>query len=1004
MWMAFMDTLWKAWNAVKWFFWLGTKEAVNEPVEESTPSTNSTTTLNDVASDINRNNVTQQQVVNPDPLGQFNKQQEAQQEANDIIDAQQPDPVQVWFVNPNDTEVDWDMQAAIDAKNSEEGKHRWDRVLDLWKEAVSGTVNIIKWLNANADYNAEKQDVAMYYDKDSWDIYYLDINTSRWLADWDTWAYDWAQVLFNKAYQEFIYDVNNAKDDPAQVSQAWYDFYEKTNNLFRLRADDYYTDWLFTWKNWKLVWRRKDMYSDEQLDALANNEWVDKAWAYVPSFEEFQTYVTTLSDNENLKQNIFSNYWLNSEESDTIDLSASTQKKRSDGFYNKAMNWVMDAAKQYLNEDDASKTILSSASFINDQSSRIQSIVQEIYKYEQIVLAIPENQRTEWDLAILDAANQLRQMEEMYAWNLSSMLIQNIKYWRDSNNELSEMIDTFEWGLTLNQLLTNNLKAVAWWNFNKKDSAIDVFQEVANKALYEYNKGSKGIWARMQRLWEKGWNWLWEVWQQTIYNIMWIRNVIYDVATWDFQSIWDALAWRKPLSTSANYADNDISIAQLIQTDMWNNSRTIYKYYLNWLEYVPEGLWNLAPDIALIAVSWWTWIWVPIVKWWARANEAIKAGKATWLLWKIIKSAEYSNVAKSTLTGIERVTALARAAQEANPTIRIWAQLLDAAVTNWVLDQAIDAQWSAFDTEPYSNTSMILSLAGTWLWEFLPIILKTWIWNKLLWWNTIFNISEYMRNNADGLANIARAVNKNMEDITYIDLKNYLKNFDAIEAAAKQVYNDLPIEWKDAANRWTKEVLYNYLNQFYDLNSQSDFARRVRSIVTNGSLTASDLFKYIGKIPWDVEFWPFVSKIQLKNWTKASVYSNWWYDTLLDTLDGWFAPRVSWGFSIWDIDKISKLDNYSDIIENKNKWFYERSGRYYLTEEWLTHFNLTPESLTLEALWLKLADVENTKETLKTTLKNITSNKKLISDETVDAIAETGAYDEIVEKVKEIVC
>jgi hypothetical protein len=54
----------------------------------------------------------------------------------------------------------------------------------------------------------------------------------------------------------------------------------------------------------------------------------------------------------------------------------------------------MDTAKQYLNENEASEAILTSASLVNSQSSRIQSIVNEVYKYEQLVLAIPEADRS----------------------------------------------------------------------------------------------------------------------------------------------------------------------------------------------------------------------------------------------------------------------------------------------------------------------------------------------------------------------------------------------------------------------------------------------------------------------------------------------------------------------------------------------------------------------------------------------------------------------------------
>lgn len=1005
--MAFKDTLiWKAWEGVKGLLGIWEKEAV----EETTPSKQDTTTswsktLNEVAQDINRNS-TQTNVLSSDPLWQFNKQQEAQNEANKIIDTPAPNPVNVWFVSPTETEVEWNINKAVEEREKEKDKSWWEKALDWVEEWVTSLTNLvwngIKSLSANADYNAEKKDMAMYYDKDSWDIYYLDINTSRWLADWDTWAYDWAQTLFDKAYQEFVYNVNNSTTDE-EVETARQDFYTKTKDLFRLRADDYYTDWLFTWANWKLIWRRKDMYSDEQLDRLSKNN-IDLWVRYVPTYDEFIEYISNLNYNKDLRENIFSNYWVE-EDSDenSIDLSEWTKKKWSDAFYNKAMTWVMDTAKQYLNSTEASEAILTSASLVNSQSDRIQSIVAQVYKCEQLVLATPEDNRTEWDLAILDAANKLREMEELYAWNISNMIIQNIKYWRNSKGELEDNIDVFEWGKSLNQILTDNLKEVAWWNFNSRDSAIDVFQEVANKALYEYNKESKGVWAHTQRAWDKVWNFLWELWQQTIYWLMWARNIIADLATGDIESINAALEWRAPLSTTANYADNDITYARLLQTDMWNNTRTIYKYWLNWLEYVPEGIGNLAPDIALTVMTWGTWAATSTVRWWARVNDAIKAWKATWLLNKLIKSAEYSNVAKSALTWIERATALAKAATEVSPEFRIWAQLLDAAVTNWILDQAIDAQWSAFDTEPYSDTSMLISLVWTWLWEIAPIIFKSWIIQKAFWQSWIFDIVEYMKTNSDALANIAKATNTTASQITFEDLRNYLRNFDEITDAAKQVYNNLTPELKDTANKISKDVLYNYLNQFYKLDVQSQVAKDIRRIVTNASTNPADLLKYIGRIPGTVEFWPFVSKIQLKNWTRSVAY--WTYDWKLDALDWWFASRVWWGFSNADIDTISKIDWHSDVVTKKNEYFFnDWKWNYYLTNDWLKHFGLSAENQTLEALWLELAEVEDTKNLFKEKMKSIRTNKKAITDDTVDAVAESWGYQEVVEKIKEIVC
>ena len=46
-----------------------------------------------------------------------------------------------------------------------------------------------------------------------------------------------------------------------------------------------------------------------------------------------------------------------------------------------------------------------------------------------------------------------------------------------------------------------------------------------------------------------------------------------------------------------------------------------------------------------------------------------------------------------------------------------------------------------------------------------------------------------MKTNPDALANIAKATNTTISQLTYEDLRNYLKNFDEITDAAKQVYN-----------------------------------------------------------------------------------------------------------------------------------------------------------------------------------------------------------------------
>ena len=59
----------------------------------------------------------------------------------------------------------------------------------------------------------------------------------------------------------------------------------------------------------------------------------------------------------------------------------------------------------------------------------------------------------------------------------------------------------------------------------------------------------------------------------------------------------------------------------------------------------------------------------------------------------------------------------------------------------------------------------------------------------------------------------------------------------------------------------------------------------------------------------------------------------------------------------------------------------------------------------MEALWVSLADAERTREILKEKLKWADWNKiewVNLTPETIDYIADTWAYDEIVSKVKEV--
>ena len=73
-----------------------------------------------------------------------------------------------------------------------------------------------------------------------------------------------------------------------------------------------------------------------------------------------------------------------------------------------------------------------------------------------------------------------------------------------------------------------------------------------------------------------------------------------------------------------------------------------------------------------------------------------------------------------------------------------------------------------------------------------------------------------------------------------------------------------------------------------------------------------------------------------------------------------------------------------------------------MTDEGLDWFGLKESSITAESLWVSLKQAENTRRILKEKMRNLINNK--LDGKTIDALADFGWYDEVVEKVKEILC
>lgn len=995
--MALLDSLKNIWHGVKntvsgWFNDDDTEakpQTLNEQIQTwtinntniNTATRNDTFTssfanksLSDVASQINREN------------------------AQDYA----PDVPQWWFLNPNETELSWWLDNAI-AKEKEKESESWVDTLNRRGNNINKFVNkTIDSYKADAEAQEVEKHVALWYNPDNHNMLFLDLGNRGW-----------EDQLFQSEWQKYNNIVSNPNTTQQEANQALLNFYMNTKNIFRLRSDDYYTDW-FLWK----IHRREDQYTQEQLDRLAQNN--TKKWRYEPTLDEWLTYVNAQWENQNNAQQIYQSYWLDQEDDDVIDLSSSTQSEWVSAFMNEALNWVNDVSEQYIKDGEVQADFMSNWwAAARDQATRLYPIASRVYAYEKIIRAKP---RTEWtadEAYLVDTAERFRQMEVAFAKWINNYLRQSAQN-IDENWQISETLDSFEWWQSLWDVLSWEVKRLSWeesWWW-KWDSTIDVFQQMANEALYRYERwrGSVlwNIWEWAQHLWEWIWYRLWEVWQQAFMLVWDLWTLAYHAVTpWNWTEFEDEVNWNSSAWSSSAYLDQDFTMWRLITTDKSTSGKTIQKYWLKWMEYVPEIAWNLAPDIALWMMTWWVWAVWALTKT-RRAYQALKAAEWMSTFQRLNQAVKYWTWGM--VKWIDWLLAASKATSKVSPTRKAIWELVDWTVTQSIIDQAMDAQWSAFDTEAYSTQSFVLSALWTlWFNAILPLFTDAeviqWIrklanrgamWN---WW--IWDVLDYMGSSKEARDNVVRLLQKADSNISVRDLKELSNNFSKIQEVAKRAYDMLPPDKKQDASEWTKKLLQQYINEFY--RQDSDIARRMNILIQNELTNPADIIKYLWRIPWQVSFGPYVSKIKLKNWTDATVVWQPWSDNIkkqLNTIDWGIASKVEQWFSPDDIANLKKIEWFSGLADDV-KWEYftapDENWKKHLTSKWLERLWMKAENIDLFSLWIEISEAENAREALSR-LKEITTPNKKIKDTTVDAVVDSWAYGNVVNKVKEIVC
>ena len=752
------------------------------------------------------------------------------------------------------------------------------------------------------------------------------------------------------------------------------------------------------------VWFTPERFSKEEWEEIQNLAEDYKVWeSYTPTEEELLTYIQVGQENNKAYREIAERYaaamWKNLDEDEEL-------MQARERFLDLARNWIHEKVQTKIWVIDwweAAEAETNYEEIINDQLNRILVYVEWIFELEKEALAKPESERDYADWYIIDTANRARKALDKYATNLNDYMSRIINEWVNSKWEIIDALDQFADGSWLHEVLTDWLADIMWlewagWRMQHA-SPIDMFTKLANDWRYKYQQAntkrlSQWIWNFVEKKWSNVWDGFTEAGQFIAYGTLYrLTNLFKGDGK-----------WMRP--QSMRYFDNDFSVGKLIETDDSWTKRTVKKYALEFWEYAPEVAINVVPDIILMAYSGPGWAARTVSNIWRIGKFAEGTRRAAY----VAKLRKRITALDKTLNWLEKIWAIwTKWANINSKNARIW-NIIDRSLTQFALWQWMDAKLSIFDSESYSDTSFWISMWWSILWDILPEAKDLrWVWRTWArWWRWwirtawVWDLVDFISQSDKNADLVAAQLWKTNRFFTEQDLKTYVQSFADISKAAEDVYKGLSPRAKEAAGSWTKDLMYNYVKQAYWENSY--IWKNVRELANNRATSPADIIKYVWNIPWTVKAWPYTSIIRLKHWTAAWVKTKeWeWYDIVLDNLDWGFDSRLRDWFSESDIRKISSMDWYKDTYKEKDRLFKKVWDKYYLTEDWLERFNLAPTSITLESLWITFEQAENTRKILKEKMKNLNGSK--LQEGTIEDLADFGWYDEVVGKVKEILC
>jgi len=551
---------------------------------------------------------------------------------------------------------------------------------------------------------------------------------------------------------------------------------------------------------------------------------------------------------------------------------------------------------------------------------------------------------------------------------------------------------------------------------HKHISPIDVLENMTQSISYDYI---------MAHPWENWYKIPWEIWQYWIWTVYW----------WDASEIAQELLWM-PQTVVYNWVSNkqsDLSRAWQDQdmTDMvtvnshfwpWNIQR-----WVAWtMEYLPEIEWAVAEWI------WWNWIWDTV-----RATKTMRVLRSQWLRRTISQAMRYAWWNKSTklpsvweryknvLKNIPKVVddiikewwvkvikwwkVVTESLDDVKATQRLINNLLyDLWTIEVPMDLYFDARYADADLEQGSDVSFIWSLWWHLLWTYLPWLYRTWlfkdakliyrafrwtdVWDALKqWWEWwwAFNLMKLTENSKyNPLDAMAKAEfwlnNSRLASFQELQQMNWIMN-DIVDSFT-EVYKSLKPWLKNITDESVKHMIWQYLSQIFWADSQ--MSRRIWQLVADKRANPADIYKYVLWLRWTANIWPWRSAIAIADNT-AGKFVN-FYDEALDTMpifrEWWFSRALREWFTRRELKYLKEHWKEWAVLDNFKK---NKDWRYIFTTEWLEKASKDIDAMEMDIPFV--SKITEDAESFDKLMKN--SNMKNISNETLEAIKQSWAYD-----------